>query len=244
VAHDEEFEMLIAAQLDSNFSHGMGRLYSPDERDTQFPMTAHLETVDPATLPTSRYCIPGPILNQGSTPMCVDYASNQWLATTPIRNARLAPGVIYCEAQKLDPWPGDCTNHQYDGTSVRAAAQYLQSVGYIDTYVWAFNADTVATWILSGKGPVIFGTRWYQGMFSPDADGVVHVNPNDAVAGGHAYLCIGYNSKTRMFRFVNSWGIGWAQRGRFWMNFDDADILIKQQGECMTASERKLVVAS
>jgi hypothetical protein len=232
----------IETQITQNLPHGLGRIYHPDPRDLNFLMAEHLE--EPVTLPPFRYYIPGTILDQGKTPMCVDYSANQWLATSPVRNTRLEPGVIYCEAQKLDPWPGDCTNPQYEGTSVRAAAQALQARGYLDTYIWAFDADTVRRWILSGQGPVQIGSRWYNGMFTPDHAGVVHVNPGDTVAGGHAYLVIGANDHSQCFRLVNSWGKGWGQKGRFWMSYQDLDFLLKQDGEAWTSVEKRLVAPS
>lgn len=239
MSHDEETELLLAAARPLHPDYGLGRLYHADARDLGFLMSAHLTEVDTTQLPAYKYYIPGTILNQGNTPQCVDYSWNGWLACGPIRNQRLQPGVLYCEAQKLDPWPGDCTNPQYEGTSVRAAAQALQTRGLIDTYVWAFDADTIRQWVLAGKGPVVVGTRWYNQMFTPDRDGVVHVVPGDQLAGGHAYLIIGASDKSQCFRLVNSWGTGWGQKGRFWMSYADMNTLISQQGEACTAIEHK-----
>jgi hypothetical protein len=147
--------------------------------------------------------------------------------------------TLYCEAQALDPWPGDCSNPRYEGSSVRAGAQALQNRGLIDTYVWAFTTADMANWLLSGKGPIVLGTRWYRSMRETDAKGVLHVDPNSGLDGGHAYLCVGYNSRTRMYRFLNSWGLSWGQRGRFWMDADDVELLLQRQGEACTAIERK-----
>ncbi len=222
--------------------HGLGRLYLEDPRDLnyQVPMLLAMEP-SPESLPATKYYVSGPVLNQGQTSQCVEYSWNGYLMASPIRNKRITPpGTLYCEAQSLDPWEGDCSNPKYDGSSVRAGAQALQNRGLIQNYYWATTASDIAAWILQGKGPVVLGTRWFNSMAHTDDKGVLHVDPKSGLAGGHAYLCIGYNSRTRMFRFVNSWGTEWGQRGRFWMSFDDVETLLRMQGEACTSVELKL----
>lgn len=220
--------------------HGLGRLYLPDPEDHGYLMRNMVTTYEEAPLPVFKYYSSGPVMNQGNTPQCVEFSWNGWLMASPLRNKPVTPRTtIYCEAQAIDPWDGDCTNPKYDGTSVRAGAKVLQGRGLVGTYLWAFTSADVANWILSGKGPVVFGTRWYQSMNETDKQGVLHVDVNSGLNGGHAYLCVGYNSRTRMFRFQNSWGTGWGQNGRFWMSADDVEILLQQQGEACTATEIK-----
>lgn len=219
--------------------HGLGRIYHHDERDLAFPMQASLVETDTTKLPAYKYYTTGPILNQGSTPMCVGYSWSQFLTTSPIRQQGPGPEVVYCEAQKLDPWEGDCDNPLYDGTAVRAGAQALQARGFISTYVWSFDAETTKLWILGGHGPVVMGTMWYHQMFTPDTEGFLHVDLNDHIAGGHAYLLNGYSNSRNAFRLTNSWGKGWGQAGRAWLRYDDLAKLFAASGECCTATELK-----
>jgi hypothetical protein len=131
-------------------AHALGRLYHPDARDQQFPM----RFVIPAATPDipHRYWWPGGWWgDQGAEPQCVAYAWLHWLADGPDTSrtiARRGRGVqpyvpareLYCMAQTLDPWPGDCTSprhQQYDGTSVRAGATALRQLGFIEIYWWA-----------------------------------------------------------------------------------------------------------
>jgi|SRR5690349_22174584 len=190
----------------------------------------------PKRIPTgTRYYRMGPVLDQGSTPMCVGYGWRQWLSSAVLmtKDGPSAP-VIYREAQKLDEWPGE----DYDGTSVRGGVKALQERGHVASYVWAFDAATARDWILAGKGTVVFGTDWYEGMFDPDAKHFL--NLSGGVAGGHCYLVCGYSSERKAFRIVNSWGAGWGDKGRAWIRFDDADRLIKAAGEACTAVEQKV----
>ena len=38
-------------------------------------------------------------------------------------------------------------------------------------------------------------------------------------AGGHAVLCVGFDSKRKLFYIMNSWGTGWGKAGYFWLPF-------------------------
>lgn len=212
---------------------GLGRLPAADERDFQFQMSIAAQE-----LPTHKYYSTGPILDQGPYPYCVGYAWRQWLSSSLLKT-KTGPKAedIYHEAQKVDEWPGE----DYAGTSVRAGVKYLKSVGHISTYLWAYNVETIQSWILSGQGTVVVGTMWYNGMFTPDENGYIH--PTGPEAGGHAYLLAGYSRDRDAFRVVNSWGRAWGESGRAWISSADMATLIAQDGEAAAAVEQKVTVS-
>lgn len=212
---------------------GLGRLPAADERDFQFQMSIAAQE-----LPEYKYYSTGPILDQGPYPYCVGYAWRQWLSSALLKT-KTGPKAedIYHEAQKIDEWPGE----DYAGTSVRAGVKYLKSVGHISTYLWAYNVETIQSWILSGQGTVVVGTMWYNGMFTPDENGYIH--PTGPEAGGHAYLLAGYSRDRDAFRVVNSWGRAWGQSGRAWISSADMATLIAQDGEAAAAVEQKVTVS-
>lgn len=212
---------------------GLGRLPAADERDAQFRMLVPAE-VD---LPSYKYYSTGPILDQGPFPHCVGFAWRQWLSSSLLKTKTgPAPQDIYTAAQKIDEWPGE----NYAGTSVRAGAKYLQSLGHIANYLWAWDVNTIKAWVLSGKGTVVVGTLWYEGMFKPDPKGYVHVTGPDV--GGHAYLLAGFSQDRDAFRIVNSWGRAWGESGRAWISSADMATLISRDGEAATAVEQKVAV--
>ena len=43
---------------------------------------------------------------------------------------------------------------------------------------------------------------------------------NEKLLGWHDVLCIGYNKKTGLLKFLNSWGPDWGDRGCFYLRFD------------------------
>lgn len=157
-----------------------------------------------------------------------------WLEDGPVPQPGTAPVVdpshLYREAQKIDEWPGE----GYDGTSVRAGAKVLQSMGYIASYHWGTTLDEVVR-ALMHVGPVVVGTNWYAGMMTPDAQALIR--PQGSIVGGHAYVLDGVNIKTRLVRVKNSWGRTWGKKGFAYLTFGALEQLIREDGEACLALE-------
>jgi hypothetical protein len=218
--------------LPENF--GLGRRHHKDERDKQFLIKAILPKK--ITL-TSRYWYAnGWWGDQGNTSQCVGYSWAHWLEDGPVTQPGVSPIVqpsgIYSLAQKVDEWPGE----DYEGTSVRAAAKVLTTLGFIGEYRWAFDLNTLSNAILS-EGPVVVGTNWYENMFYPNSKGIVSIG--GSIAGGHAYLVNGVDTKAKYYRIKNSWGRSWANKGMAKISFADMERLIGEDGEVCLAREIK-----
>ena len=207
----------------------LGRRHAPDQRDNNFLMKSVLPTIARPSYKQWGLNWKG---DQGETSQCVGYSWHGLLRARPALQRDPNPTNIYTEAQKVDEWPGEA----YEGTSVRGGAKYLQSLGKIKSYSWAFDINTVLNW-LGTKGPVVVGTLWTYTMFTPDQTGLVSVGNINNVAGGHAYLAIGYNDKTQLVTLQNSWGKSWGLKGRFYMRYQDLDTLVKMDGEACTPTE-------
>jgi hypothetical protein len=188
----------------------LGRLHAPDERDHRFQLRTILgeEIVRPVSK-TWRVWWKG---DQGETPQCVGYSWHALLRALPYLQRDPLASQIYHEAQRVDEWPGE----DYEGTSVRAGAKVLLAQGKIKHYSWSWDLKTTLDW-LGTKGPVVFGTNWYDNMFDPVA-GLVRIG--GGVAGGHAYLAIGYDDKQQVVKFQNSWGKTWGVKGRFTIRYE------------------------
>jgi hypothetical protein len=212
----------------------LGRIYSVDTRDLNFLISDRLPITVPRQM-TSRYWQSNVWSgDQGRTPMCVGYAWAHWIEDGPITHKGpkpvIPPQLIYSEAQKIDEWPGE----GYDGTSVRAGAKYLKNTGKIGSYYWAFDVNTLINTILN-VGPVVVGTNWYYGMFFPNR--TARISISGPVVGGHAYVINGIDTRTRMFRLKNSWGLRWGIMGHAYISFDDMSRLILERGEICLAKE-------
>lgn len=215
-------------------TNGLGRRRVADARDHNFLIKAVLPK---SITKTSQYWFDnGWWGDQGYTSQCVGYSLAHFAEDGPVTQTGTAPIIkpsfIYNEARKIDEWEGE----DYDGTSVRAGAKVLQREGFISSFLWAWDLKTMIDAVLM-KGPVVVGTTWYESMFYPDSKGLIKVGGN--VAGGHAWVVNGVNTKTKLFRLKNSWGKSWGLNGRAFISFDDMDFLIKDYGEILLAVENK-----
>lgn len=215
-----------------------GRSYISDDRDKKYLITDKFsELLKISRTSTSRYWMAdGWWGDQKNTPQCVGYAWAHWLEDGPVEQSGtppiVKPQIIYSNAQKLDEWSGE----NYDGTSVRGGVKYLKSINKVSSYYWAFDLQSLITTVLN-LGPVVVGTNWYEGMFYPNTRGIIRATGR--LAGGHAYVINGVDTKTKMFRLKNSWGRLWGQKGHAYISFKDMERLIREQGEICLAKEIK-----
>jgi hypothetical protein len=211
---------------------GMGRLPEPDTRDSNFLAKHRLAAAEPAPRKPYRYFkLAKKRLNQLATPRCVGFGSRNFLETAPnmYKKPEPSPETLYFGAQDNDEWPG----RDYDGSSVRGAAKFLLQQGLIKgEYLWAFDVQTVLDWILTGQGPVLFGTNWYRSMFRPNAEGII-TEISGPLDGGHCFLAYGANEKKQTISFINSWGADWGNNGTFIVPVPLVDRLIKEDGEAL-----------
>lgn len=224
-----------------NRQYAMGRLYSPDIRDKEYPISPLLTQRRTAQVRRFWYSN-GWWGNQGVSPHCVAYSWAHFLHDGPLLGSiyseteLIDTDTLYCEAQKLDPWPGDCDTPLYDGTSVRAGAKVLQDWGFIEEYRWAEDADQLAQAILV-QGPAVLGTLWKTDMYNPDREGFIYATGRNS--GGHAYIINGVDVEKGFFRLKNSWGKSWGRGGHALIPMEDVDALIKDFGEaCIPLQKR------
>jgi hypothetical protein len=215
----------------------LGRLPAPDAHDGLYPLRAALHRVVGEPLPTHRAWYGGNILDQGQTSSCVGHGWRTFLSVAPIELGDTrdpSPFEIYHGAQRCDEWPGE----DYDGTSVRGGAKFLQQLGHIAEYRWALDIDDMKLWLLT-KGSIVIGINWYTGMFSPDAKHII--TASGQIEGGHCVCVIGYNSTSRLFEFQQSWGKDWGNRGRAYIPEDlMKQLIFSEGGEACAALQKKV----
>lgn len=214
----------------------LGRLAAPDQRDKQYPMSLAVKPKSESIFRFWRYWRSSPALDQGATSQCVGFSWTNWLRNAPLMTpaGTLTARLIYNNAQKVDEWEGE----NYEGTSVRAGAKATSDLGHISSYLWATTPEELSSWVLT-KGPVVVGTNWYEGMFTPLPNGYVEITGQ--IVGGHAYLVTGYNKILKKYRCQNSWGSCWGRNGNFIIKADDLHRLVfEENGEACSAIEQKL----
>lgn len=185
----------------------------------------------------------GATLDQGTTNACTGYAIAHAINTRPVFDAgqpvlkHAAALALYSRATELDQWPGSWDYRtgagEDGGSSGLAVAKAAREAGHITGYRWCFGLDhTLAALAL---GPILIGTDWTEGMFTPDARGVVRdAGPS---YGGHEYVAVGLDVQARTVLCQNSWGPGWGMAGRFKVGFDTLATLLARQGDALQPVE-------
>jgi len=175
------------------------------------------------------------VLDQGYEGSCTGHAVAHEAAARPkvIKNITHEIAFdIYRRAQKIDEWPGE----DYEGSSVLAAIKIGKENGWYGEYRWAFSEDDLAL-AIGYKGPAVLGINWYDGMCTPDSDGIIKATGD--LYGGHAILCNGYNVKKQLYRLLNSWGPDWGIKGSCFISVSDMKRLLREQGEACIPVVRK-----
>jgi hypothetical protein len=174
-----------------------------------------------------------PVLDQGDVGACTGNALAQWLNTSH-GMARPNPRVLveddaltlYRLATRLDGVPG-----QYPptdtGSSGGAVCKAGVQLGYLTAYRWTFSF--MAFLGALAKSPLIVGTEWYEGMFTPNPQGFIR--PTGQVAGGHEYLILGCDVDRKTVTLLNSWSDKWGQNGRAHISWADMALLLARQGD-------------
>jgi hypothetical protein len=152
----------------------------------------------------------------------------------------------YISTQRIDPWPGSSVDHPYyEGTSVRAGAEWFRSQGLLDSYYWEFEDIDVVKRHLLNVGPVVAGTRWDYNMMlhdiHQDYKGTPILQLGGGMVGGHAYLIFEYDKRRKgaEFTILNSWGTMWGKNGEAYISETDLVSLLQDDGEIMTAIETR-----
>jgi hypothetical protein len=211
--------------------HGLGRRKEFDAKSKRFPIRQLLDTGKAFRSYTWRVAV---WLDQQRTPECVGYSWAHELAARPVVRPATVDIAhrIYRGAQDNDQWPGN----DYEGSSVLGGAKFVQELGYMDEYRWAFSLDDLIRTV-GHHGPAVLGTEWDESMFDPDKDGFLV--PNGNVAGGHAWLVYSVNVPGRFFRMWQSWGRGWGDNGTAKVSFDAMGQLLDRDGEACIPVRRR-----
>lgn len=216
--------------------HPLGRSIRHDPASRNFPAPRR-------AVPTKdkRHRVYGAKLDQDGIGACTGFTAAHCLNAEPARAfVRPEPTLtnahafdFYRGGSRLDPWPG-AWEPEDTGSSGLAVCQHLRNIGRIPRYEWAFGFQHGLEVI--SYATLMQGTWWPEGMFHPDADG--RVRPTGPDAGGHEYLWVGIEIRSKLTPsqnrswFLNSWG-RWGKYGSgfFYLTWDDHEALLARQGD-------------
>lgn len=184
----------------------------------------------------------GKKIDQGQLGCCVPSTGVHNLNTLPAR-LLIAPQPtltishvhdLYRAVTREDPFPGEWEPDD-TGSSGLALAKVLKARGLISRYEWGFGFQHGLSVI--NERPWMQGTWWTNDMFFPDSDGRVH--PTGGDAGGHEYLWVGVELRSKLTRadnrswFLNSWP-NWGVNQFFYMTWDDHAALLARDGDIVS----------
>lgn len=94
----------------------------------------------------------------------------------------------------------------------------------LQTTVKSLNNDlnTIKS-AIANKYPVIFGVPIYSSAFTQRVQSTGKIpmpGPKDVLQGGHALCMVGYDDRTQLFKFANSWSTSWGERGFGYFPYD------------------------
>jgi hypothetical protein len=176
---------------------------------------------------------PGQSTDQGTTPHCVGFTGANYRINLPTYTPQTnADGdKYYYKAVEYDGNP-----NSENGSTSRSLAKTLVFYGAIKAYAFIYDQKTFDYWLRT-QGPIPCGTNWYNGMFTPDENNIIHCNGD--VAGGHEYLIKGIKGDdiNGFYRIRNSWGDGYGDHGEVWIPKKEFWDNFKNGGDAFTAIE-------
>ena len=185
------------------------------------------------------------VLDQGQLGSCVSNAFAQYINMCTNNNVRISrlchyycgraiggdsslidSGLNITQAAKIISKYGACseTNWPYiiSNFNQLPSLSAFRSSLYFRRYSYSFlsqNINSIKTTLNTLKLPILFGICVYSSfMTNVVANTGIVPMPNtseETLQGGHCILMVGYNDTTQVCICVNSWGIGWGQRGFF-----------------------------
>lgn len=198
----------------------------PTPRLTGAREWAHGPIVDQAAL----HCRAGHPICDREHPYCVAAAWWQIISSPPFSVADPFDIVdLYHDAQRRDPFAGE----DYAGTTLLAAARALHARGLIAGVRRLPTIDAMIGAVLT-DGPIIAGTRWFQGMLSP-RDGMLTIDGPDI--GPHSYVVYSVDTQTETFGVVLSWGDAFGLAGTARIRFNVYEQLFAMAGEAWIATK-------
>ena len=213
---------------------------SPDSRDR--PLTRLPKALKVVLPPKVDYTPKmSPVSDQGQEGTCVGFAVVDGMKEYQEKLewkklVQLSVRYLYTESRKLDRWSSD------EGTTIRSAMKALNKKGVPPQSCWKYkvhqtdkpcpNADELAKPYriqsyayletpdemresLFVNGPFVAGVFVYENAWNAaEKTGVIPMPAkDDEEVGGHAICVVGYDDKTQLFKFKNSWGKSWGKKG-------------------------------
>lgn len=125
--------------------------------------------------------------------------------------------VALCNSVPETVWPFDPVQQRF---MLEPSAAAKKAAKIPDVFRYRSVAQDLAQIreVLATGKPIVVGIEVREGVYSPDANGVVTMT--GGFVGWHAVLLAGYDDATRLFKIQNSWGAAYGEGGYFFLSYD------------------------
>ena len=218
--------------IDKHQIGGLGLiLKSPSENNHIFSATS-LESLPR----TKKIWQPTDAMNQMQTNACVGFTGIGFVMSEPMPAKLDDPVKIaiaaYHLAQNHDGIPGK--EPDYFGTTLEGGCKALFEMGLAEgEFIWGNQLEQIIPHLIH-RGPVMVGTEW---TFNMAVTRRGRATAKGRSFGGHAYLLYGADTVQKELYFLNSHGQNYGVDGKFFMSFDEFDILLKRGGYACSISK-------
>lgn len=221
------------------------RVQPKDQRD-RLLMPLHAPQTLPPRVDLSSLC--PPILNQGDIGSCVANAVGAAfrfaLKKQKARDFQPSRLFLYYNARAIQGWENEDSGAYIrdgfksinrDGVCVESSYKYNPALFASKPPARAYKSaerhqaveyNAVEQNLLSLKAciadgfPFVFGFSVYESFERVGKDGVMpYPQYSEQQLGGHAVAMVGYNDETQMFKAMNSWGVGFGDKGYFYLPY-------------------------
>lgn len=157
--------------------------------------------------------------------LCVTSAFTHWLMSKPsfrLNEPTVDVNSMYWLQREMNAFMGPGSNYIV-GFGPTLADMFVAK-GYAESYLWIESLDELKYW-LRAYGPVIMECAWKDDMWLCDSSTNYFLRTSGNQVSKHATLCYGFNNRTGIYSFVNSWGTWWGNAGRFKLTEEQVNFL-------------------
>ena len=218
-----------------------------DKRD--FIYVPHNLTVPSSHFLNDVQMVSCPILDQGNLGSCLPNALYALFYILSVRNIKLSRLQLYMVCRAIDGnsltedtgstirgsmkaiskyglcneslWSYDISN--FDKLAPSNAFRNLYKLNGF-TYTFITQDLTSIKEVIADGSPIVVGIILYSSFESTNANkyGLIPMpdTKTEKLLGGHAILLVGYHDNTKVFKFQNSWGTSWGDKGYGYISYD------------------------
>jgi len=149
--------------------------------------------------------------------MCRKWDHGSHIGTTGLWTCRVSKYFGHCP-EKLCPTDTTLPKEEYQNPIITASTLAIAKKLRTSAYCRIRSIEEYKDWI-STKGLAQVSFDMFTGIYEAPG-GYLPLPDKEEEIGGHSVILGGYSDPERVFRFANSWGVGWGDKGFGYMPYE------------------------